>query len=83
MAWAAELKRRNWYCICGTFMPEIFSRQLYEEWYASLSEEAKQRLAKKVRKKREKEYRELQQGLRNISTLATAAYQYRDRLFSR
>lgn len=82
MAWAAELKRRNWYCICGTFMPEIFSRQLYEEWYASLSEEAKQRLAKKVRKKREKEYRELQQGLRNISTLATAAYQYRDRLFS-
>lgn len=83
MAWAAELKRRNWYCICGTFMQEIFSRQLYEEWYASLSEEAKQRLAKKVRKKREKEYRELQQGLRNISTLATAAYQYRDRLFSR
>ena len=34
-------------------------------------------------KKREKEYRELQQGLRNISTLATAACQYRDRLFSR
>ena len=31
MAWAAELKRRNWYCICGTFMPEIFSRQLYEQ----------------------------------------------------
>lgn len=83
MAWAAELKRRNWYCICGTFMPEIFSRQLYEEWYASLSEEAKQRLAKKVRKKREKEYRELQQGLRNISTLATVASQYYDHLFSR
>lgn len=62
-------------------MPEIFNRQLYDEWYASLSEEAKQRLAKKVQKKREKEYRELQQGLRNISTLATAAYQYRDRLF--
>lgn len=83
MAWAAELKRRNWYCICGTFMPEIFSRQLYEEWYASLSEEAKRCLAKKVRKKREKEYRELQQGLRNISTLATAASQYYDHLFSR
>ena len=29
-------------------MPEIFSRQLYDEWYASLSEEFKQRLAKKV-----------------------------------
>lgn len=83
MAWAAELKRRNWYCICGTFMPQIFSRQLYDEWYASLSEEAKQRLAKKVQKKREKEYRELQQGLRNISTLATAASQYYDHLFSR
>jgi hypothetical protein len=83
MAWRAELLRRQWYCICGTFMPEIFSRQLYDEWYASLSEEAKQRLAKKVQKKREKEYRELQQWLRNISTLATAAYQYRDRLFSR
>lgn len=83
MAWAAELKRRNWYCICGTFMPQIFSRQLYDEWYASLSEEAKQHLAKKVQKKREKEYRELQQGLRNISTLATAASQYYDHLFSR
>lgn len=83
MAWAAELKRRNWYCICGTFMPQIFSRQLYDEWYASLSEEAKQRLAKKVQKKREKEYRELQQVLRNISTLATAASQYYDHLFSR
>lgn len=83
MAWAAELKRRNWYCICGTFMPQIFSRQLYDKWYASLSEEAKQRLAKKVQKKREKEYRELQQGLRNISTLATAASQYYDHLFSR
>jgi hypothetical protein len=83
VAWAAELKRRNWYCICGTFMPQIFSRQLYDEWYASLSEEAKQRLAKKVQKKREKEYRELQQGLRNISTLATAASQYYDHLFSR
>lgn len=83
MAWAAELKRRNWYCICGTFMPQIFSRQLYDEWYAFLSEEAKQRLAKKVQKKREKEYRELQQGLRNISTLATAASQYYDHLFSR
>lgn len=83
MAWAAELERRNWYCICGTFMPQIFSRQLYDEWYASLSEEAKQHLAKKVQKKREKEYRELQQGLRNISTLATAASQYYDHLFSR
>lgn len=83
MAWAAELKRRNWYCICGTFMPQIFSRQLYDEWYASLSEEVKQHLAKKVQKKREKEYRELQQGLRNISTLATAASQYYDHLFSR
>lgn len=83
MAWRAELLRRQWYCICGTFMPEIFSRQLYDEWYASLSEEVKQRLAKKVQKKREKEYRELQQGLRNISTLATAACQYSDRLFSR
>lgn len=83
MAWRAELLRRQWYCACRTFMPEIFSRQLYDEWYASLSEEAKQRLAKKVQKKREKEYRELQQGLRNISTLATAAYQYHDRLFSR
>lgn len=82
MAWRAELLRRQWYCICGTFMPEIFSRQLYDEWYASLSEEVKQRLAKKVQKKREKEYRELQRGLRNISTLATAACQYRDRLFS-
>lgn len=42
MAWAAELKRRNWYCINGVFMPQIFSRQLRAEWYASLSEEDRQ-----------------------------------------
>lgn len=83
MAWAAELKRRNWYCINGVFMPQIFSRQLRAEWYASLSEEDRQRLAKKVQEKREKEYNELQQGLRSLSMITAAASQYCDRLFLR
>lgn len=68
MAWAAELKRRNWYCINDVFMPQIFSRQLRAEWYASLSEEDRQRLA--ARKKKEQEDRELQNTLCEIEMVA-------------
>lgn len=63
MAWAAELKRRNWYCICGTFMPQIFRKYLYDQWYESLSDEDKQYVAEQKERKKEQEDRELQNTL--------------------
>lgn len=47
MAWRAELKRRNWYCICGEDMPLFFKKYLYDKWYSSLSQEEKERYEKK------------------------------------
>lgn len=41
MAWFAELKRRKWYCIKGTFMVQWFSKLLYDEWWDSLSDDQK------------------------------------------
>lgn len=70
MAWAAELKRRNWYCINGIFMPQIFRKYLYDQWYESLSDEDKQRLAEQKKKKKEQEDRELQNTLCEIEMVA-------------
>lgn len=70
MAWAAELKRRNWYCINGVFMPRVFRKYLYDQWYESLSDDDKQRLAERKKKKKEQEDRELQNTLREIEMVA-------------
>lgn len=61
MTWMAELKRRHWYCICGLFMPQAFSKYLYDQWYSSLSTEDKQLLAEHKRKEKEKDDIELQE----------------------
>lgn len=68
MAWAAELKRRNWYCINGVVMPNVFKKYLYDQWYGSLSDEDKQYLEEQ-KKKKEQEDRELQDTLREIEFL--------------
>lgn len=70
MAWTAELKRRNWYCINGVFMQRVFRKYLYDQWYESLSDEDKQCLAERKKKKKEQEDRELQNTLREIEMMA-------------
>lgn len=70
MAWRAELIHRHWYCICGNFMPQIFSKYLYDQWYDSLSNEDKQLLTEYKRKEREKNDIELQECIRRIAVLS-------------
>lgn len=71
MAWMAELKRRRWYCICGLFMPQAFSKYLYDQWYSSLSTEDKQLLAEHKRNEKEKDDIELQECLRKIAMITS------------
>lgn len=55
MAYYAELRRRNWYRLNGMRnMIYVFSEKLYQEWYDSLSEEDKQYLDERERKRKEK-----------------------------
>lgn len=58
MAWYAELKRKEWYCINGIDMIRIYSQKLYDDWYNSLTDEQKQRLEEYKKRKAEKSKRE-------------------------
>lgn len=42
MAWYAELKRRQWYCINGFDAIQFYVQYLNETWWNSLTEEQKQ-----------------------------------------
>lgn len=47
-----------------------FRKYLYDQWYESLSDDGKQRLAERKKKKKEQEDRELQNTLREIEMVA-------------
>lgn len=42
MAWYAELKRRQWYCINAFNAISLYIKYLNETWWNSLTEEQKQ-----------------------------------------
>lgn len=71
MAWYAELKRRKWYRIVGINMRYIYKKKLYDEWYASLTDEQKDRLEQYRQKKREQNERELQDILNRFSIMSS------------
>ena len=55
MAWYAELKRRQWYCINGfnaINAINLYIKYLNETWWNSLTEEQKQRYHELQEKKR-------------------------------
>lgn len=57
MAWYAELRRRDWYCIMGMDMVYEYRRECYENWYASLTDDQRQEL-KERHERREAEKQE-------------------------
>lgn len=63
MSWFAELKRRNWYCINGVDMIQIYRKKLYDDWYNSLTCEQKQRLEEYRKEKAEKRKHEGEMAL--------------------
>lgn len=44
MSWYAECKRRHWYCILEWDAISWYSNYLYNQWYASLTKEQKEKL---------------------------------------
>lgn len=54
-----------------TFMPQAFSKYLYDQWYSSLSTEDKQLLAEHKRIEKEKDDIELQECLSKIAMITS------------
>ena len=70
MAWRAELKRKNWYCIKGFDMISWYHRFLYDEWYNSLTEEEKMKLEERRRKKKEQDEKEAHDAVMRLLTIS-------------
>lgn len=69
MAFYAEMRRRNWYCVNQRNLIIWYSDLLYDEWYNSLTDEQKQRL-KEIKMDREaKREAELNNALMGLITL--------------
>lgn len=71
MAWYAELVRKCWYCICGIDMIHEYKKKLYDDWYNSLTEEEKERLAEIKKQKQEKADQELKMIMSQLSAMKT------------
>ncbi len=71
MAWYAELVRKRWYCICGIDMIHEYKKKLYDDWYNSLTEEEKERLAEIKKQKQEKADQELKMIMLQLSAMKT------------
>ena len=69
MAWYAELKRRRWYCINQFDMIGWYSQYLYDEWYNSLTEEQKERLAEAKRRKEEERKRYVNTAIMKLAMM--------------
>ena len=71
MAWYAELFRKRWYCIYGIDMIHEYKKKLYDDWYNSLTEEEKERLAEIKKQKQEKADQELKMIMLQLSAMKT------------
>ena len=69
MTFYAEMKRRNWYCVCGTNMITEYRRFLYNEWYNFLTEEQKVKLEENKKHREEQTQRELNTELAKIAMM--------------
>lgn len=66
MAWYAELKRKQWYCINQFNAIQYYKKYLYDLWYNSLTDEQKQILEENRRKRREKKEREAREAIQRL-----------------
>lgn len=70
MAFYAEMKRRNWYCVCGVDMIAEYRHFLYNEWYNSLTEEQKVKLEENKKRREEQRQRELNTALAKLTMMS-------------
>lgn len=74
MAWYAELKRRQWYCINGIDTITDYRKARYEAWYSSLSEEQKQHLEERKRLREKQAEEELQKSIERIVYMTSRTF---------
>lgn len=70
MAYYAQLKRIQWYCINGLNMIQWYRKKRYDDWYSSLTDEQKEELERRKRVATEVSYKEA------IGSLAGLLYTY-------
>lgn len=66
MAWYAELKRREWWCIRGMDMVSWYSDMLYAQWWESLTDEERQRIIDQREKRRKREWEDAMRPLAQL-----------------
>lgn len=69
MAFYAEMRRRNWYCVNQRNLIIWYSNLLYDEWYNNLTEEQKQRLKEAKINRDIKREAELNNAIMRLITL--------------
>lgn len=76
MAFYAELKRRQWYCICEENQITIYSNYLYDQWYNSLTDEQKNILEEARKRKQEQREKEALEALSNLEMITNTMLKY-------
>ena len=74
MAWYAELKRRQWYCIHGFNAISLYINYLNEVWWNSLTEDQKQHYHELKEKKRIRDREKLNSYLSFMKSACVAMH---------
>lgn len=78
MAFYAELKRRQWYCICGENQIMFYRKHLYDKWYNSFTDGTKDLLEKARKRRREQKEKEALEALNHIEMITNTICKYTD-----
>lgn len=74
MAYYAELKRRHWYCINQENMIKFYKKFLHEQWYSSLTDEQRNRLAEARKQRDAKRDAEFNAAMERLAYLSSMFY---------
>lgn len=69
MAWFAEMKRRHWYRVIGVNMIYWYSNKLYDEWWESLTDEQRELIEERRRKRKDHEKSEVMTSLMSLAMM--------------
>lgn len=70
MAWFAEMKRRHWYRVIGVNMIYWYSNKLYDEWWGGLTDEQRELIEERRRKRRDREKTEAMTSLMSLAVMS-------------
>ena len=71
MAFYAEMKRRHWYCVNGWNAILWYSDYLYDEWWNSLTDEQREKILERRRKRKEQRAKEAEAALARLLAMTS------------